>query len=75
MGQERNELLDAKALDEGFLEQVSGGAHARGGGGAGRNGSDAIRIACKSCRRHFPANISKEGCKCPYCGEWNSFDG
>ena len=77
MGKEKNEFPSANALDEGFLEQVSGGAKARGGagGGIGRNGSNSIRVSCWSCHRHFPADISKDGCKCPYCGEWNGFDG
>lgn len=76
MGKEWNEFLSAKALDDGVLEQVSGGTRARGtGGGAGRNGSSAIRIACCKCQRTFPADISKDSINCPYCGEPNKFDG
>ncbi len=75
MGKEWNDFLDAKALDEEMLQQISGGATGRARWDDESNGSSPTRIACCKCHRFFPVDISKDGCKCPYCGEPNKFDG
>ncbi len=58
-------------LSEDELLEVTGGA---GGAGAGY-GIKVIRVACVSCKRHFPVRINSTECTCPYCRTVNTFEG